>query len=94
MEFKTYDALPAEAIAIREEVFLNEQGFKREFDEFEGESRHFVLCVEGKGAGTARVRYASEFGAFKIGRIAVRKEYRGRMDQKPRRQRSCHFSPR
>ena len=78
MEFKTYDALPEEAIAIREEVFLNEQGFKREFDEFEGESRHFVLYVEGKGAGTARVRYASEFGAFKIGRIAVRKEYRGK----------------
>ena len=78
MEFRMYDALPQEAAEIRKEVFLEEQGFKKEFDEFENESKHFVLYVEGQGAGTARVRLASEFGAFKIGRIALKNEYRGR----------------
>ena len=35
MEHKTYSTLPPEAILIRREVFMEEQGFQNEFDDID-----------------------------------------------------------
>lgn len=78
MEIKVYGTLPEDAAEIRKTVFMAEQGFRDEFDEHESSSTHFVGFISGKAVGTGRVRFAAEYGAYKIGRIAVLKEYRGR----------------
>ncbi len=78
MEIKVYGSLPPEAAEIRKKVFMAEQGFKNEFDQYESNATHFVGYVDGAAVGTSRVHFAPEFSAFKIGRIAVVKEFRGR----------------
>jgi len=64
--------------AIRKEVFVNEQAVdpEEEYDEFETQSRHFLLLVDDTGAATGRFR-STEKG-WKIERMAVLKAYRGR----------------
>lgn len=78
MEIKVHNTLPEEAAEIRKAVFMAEQGFKDEFDEYENCSTHFLGYTGGKAVGTSRVHFAPEYGAYKIGRIAVLREYRGR----------------
>ncbi len=78
MQIKTYTALPAEARAIREIVFVNEQGFKEEFDEADSTATHFVLIDGEKPIATSRILLTEEEGTYFIGRIAVLKEYRGK----------------
>ena len=43
MEHKTYSTLPPEAILIRREVFMEEQGFQNEFDDIDSMATHLVL---------------------------------------------------
>ncbi len=78
MQIKAYDTLPEEARAIREIVFVDEQGFKEEFDEADQTATHFVLFDGEKPIATSRILTTEEEGTFFIGRIAVLKEYRGR----------------
>ena len=42
MKIKHFDTLPEDAIFIRKEVFVKEQGFKNEFDEKDNEA-HFLV---------------------------------------------------
>ena len=76
MTIKTYNELPAEAAKIREEVFVREQGFREEFDTVDNSACHIVLFLDGKAV--APCRYFSDGGSYKVGRIAVLKNYRGR----------------
>ncbi len=76
MTIKTYNELPAEAAKIREEVFVREQGFCEEFDTVDNSACHIVLFLDGKAVATCR--YFSDGGSYKVGRIAVLKNYRGR----------------
>ena len=76
MTIKTYNELPAEAAKIREEVFVREQGFSEEFDTVDNSACHIVLFLDGKAVATCR--YFSDGGSYKVGRIAVLKNYRGR----------------
>ena len=76
MTIKTYNELPAEAVKIREEVFVREQGFREEFDTVDNSAFHVVLFLDGKAVATCR--YFSDGGSYKVGRIAVLKNYRGR----------------
>ncbi|MCK5346579.1 MAG: GNAT family N-acetyltransferase [Candidatus Heimdallarchaeota archaeon] len=63
------------AYTIREEVFINEQKVDRELEfEFEEESTHYLLFVEGNAAATARWRETPK--GIKLERFAVLKEYR------------------
>ena len=78
MEIRIYDSLPLAAAGIREKVFMEEQGFKDEFDEYENSAKHFLGYIDGEAVGTSRVHFAPEYDNYKIGRIAVLKEYRGR----------------
>lgn len=69
--------LPEDARIIREAVFQIEQGFTDEFDAIDEDVNtiHMVIYNEGKPIGTCR--HFKENDAYRIGRLAVVKEYRG-----------------
>ena len=77
-EVMTYDKLPDDAIMIRKVVFEDEQGFEEEFDELDESDKvkHMVFYKDGEPIGTCR--YYIEDDEYRIGRIAVIKEYRGK----------------
>ena len=74
-----YSELPDEAKAIRQAVFVEEQGFQEEFDELDNtEGAHLVGFVEGEPVCTCRFfRAKDEASTFIIGRVAVMKDRRG-----------------
>ena len=78
MLVKIYDELPQEAIKIRKEVFMEEQGFENEFDELDQKSKHVVLFDEEIPIATCRFYYCQERKCFIIGRVAVDKTERGK----------------
>ena len=68
-----------EAKDIRIEVFQKEQGFQQEFDEIDNYALSFLGSIDGKTVATLRLfRDKENSNRFTIGRVAVRKEYRGR----------------
>lgn len=75
---KIYNFLCAEAKNIRVKVFVEEQGFENEFDEWDQQVPHAVLFMDGQAVATGRLLPGEEQGEFIIGRIAVLQEYRGR----------------
>lgn len=77
MRIERYSQLPPEAKALREEVFVKEQGFTLEFDETDAWAAHFVGFWAEVPAATCRV-YRDDALGFVAGRIAVRKEFRGK----------------
>ena len=50
----SYGRLPEEAVRIRKEVFMQEQGFQEEFDEIDGHAFHLVLFCDGDPAAVLR----------------------------------------
>lgn len=75
---KNYNCLCAEARKIREQVFVEEQGFENEFDELDAQVPHAVLFMDGQAVATGRLLPGEQQGEFVIGRVAVLQEYRGR----------------
>lgn len=71
-----FGVLPSEARRIREEVFIQEQGFCNELDDTDGQSYHLQLMKEEKVIGTARLFWEDKT-TMHIGRVAVEKESRG-----------------
>ena len=82
--------LPEEARLLRTLIFIEEQGFVREFDEIDDTAVHIVafdgdkptavhiVAFDGdKPIGTCRY-YPRPDGSYAIGRIAVAREYRGK----------------
>ena len=65
-----------DARAIRTDVFVIEQGFHNEFDEIDDRAYHAVLYDGERPVATGRA-FQEQGGGWHIGRIAVRKEYRG-----------------
>ena len=78
MTIRKYKQLPKEAIQIREEVFVNEQGFMDEFDDIDDISTHLVLFQDLLPIATCRYYWNVEKNSYVVGRIAVRKAYRGK----------------
>lgn len=74
--FHYFDSLPREAVYIREEVFVKEQGFKEEFDQWDEKVVHVVIYIGDKPAATGRLLPGKDIQTFLIGRVAVLKEYR------------------
>ena len=74
MNYKKYTGLNNDIIGIRTEVFIDEQGFKDEFDETDKICSHIVLYDNEIPVATCR--YFKENGVYHIGRVAVIKEYR------------------
>ena len=78
MEFVVSDMLSADARAIREEVFMREQGYVDEFDAIDARAFHLVLYVDGAAAGCCRFFAGDEPGEWVLGRVAVRAPLRRR----------------
>ena len=76
MEIRVYVKLPVYAVDIRNEVFVKEQGFREEFDGFDKNALHLVGFIDDRNAATCRILSKDE-KSYLIGRIAVRKKYRG-----------------
>ena len=74
MEYKKFTGLNDDIIGIRTGVFIDEQGFKDEFDETDKTCSHIVLYDNETPVATCR--YFEENGVYHIGRVAVIKEYR------------------
>ena len=65
-----------DARAVRTDVFVVEQGFQNEFDEIDARAYHAVLYGGERPIATGRT-FQDQHGNWHIGRVAVRKEYRG-----------------
>ena len=77
MTIKTYkNAVPDEAAKIRQEVFVDEQGFVDEFDEYDCRSTHLVMFDGDEPVATLRF-YDESDGSYHVGRVAVKKSRRG-----------------
>jgi len=68
-----------DAIRLRVDVFIKEQGFQPgwEPDEDDKISKHFIAVSDGQIVSTARFRETSK-GEIKIERMVTKKEYRGK----------------
>lgn len=75
METKIYDYLHEDAIYIRTEIFMKEQGFENEFDEIDEQCMHLVIYDKDTPIGTCRL-YQQDENRYVIGRIAVLSNYR------------------
>ncbi len=75
MDYKIFTGLNDDIIKIRTSVFVDEQGFKDEFDEVDSNCTHIVLYDSKKPIATCR--YFKEGENYHIGRVAIIKEYRG-----------------
>lgn len=69
--------LPEEARLLRTLIFIEEQGFVREFDDLDDAAVHIVAFDGDKPIGTCRY-YPRPDESYAIGRIAVAREYRGK----------------
>lgn len=62
---------------IREEVFVREQGFINEIDDLENSSFHLLYKYNNNYVACSRF-YELKDGIYKLGRVAVLKEYRNK----------------
>lgn len=75
---KSFKSLTEDAKQIREEVFVEEQGFQQEFDETDSDAVHLVWYEAGEAAATCRYYAGDKEGIYWLGRLAVRKRFRSR----------------
>lgn len=78
MDIKHFNYLPKEAKEIRIRVFVEEQGFKNEFDEVDRAATHIICYIDNKAIATGRLFLDEKSKEYHIGRIAVDKSYRGK----------------
>lgn len=78
LEIRIYHQLTQEAADIRTAVFVEEQGFRNEFDETDSHCTHFVAFEHEEPAATCRVYCSEKKGTYMLGRVAVLKKYRGK----------------
>jgi len=78
MNHTFYDTLPAAAQEIRQKVFVEEQGFKHEFDTMDNTATHLLMFENNVAVATARFFKGKTKKEFIIGRIAVLPEYRNK----------------
>lgn len=74
MEIRVYDSLHPHAVAIRNTVFVEEQGFIDEFDEADERAFHLVMYQGEEPIGVCRVFTEGE--TWLLGRFAVQKAWR------------------
>lgn len=77
MKTVVYDEVVPEARYIRETVFLQEQGFEKEYDENDNVAKTIVIYDGDDAVGTCRLYWDNEVGCHHVGRIAVPKHRRG-----------------
>lgn len=77
IDIKVFNNLSADAMLVRKTVFIDEQGFKDEFDETDKTATHLVAYDGNKPIAVCRFFWSDERASYLIGRLAVIKEYRG-----------------
>ncbi|AVF04174.1 MULTISPECIES: GNAT family N-acetyltransferase [Devosia] len=77
MPVPVFSSLCNAAFSLRREVFVQEQNvpIEEEHDAHDVTASHFVAIADGEVVGTLRLLFLPEH--VKIGRVAVRKSYRG-----------------
>ena len=78
---KMFTVLPDDARAVRQAVFMEEQGFKTEFDEIDAYARHLVFYDGARPVAVCRyfqTETGKASGEYHVGRIAVVRDLRGR----------------
>lgn len=79
MKTVIYQGLSDCAKAIRQKVFMEEQGFRNEFDAIDETAAHIVMFDEDQiPAATCRVFWDPAMHTYVLGRLAVVREYRGK----------------
>ena len=78
MIIKVYDKLPQDALDLRIKVFVDEQGFVDEVDEFDSVATHLVMYENEKPIATCRFYLKEDKETYMFGRLCVLKEYRGK----------------
>lgn len=76
LRFEMSVTLPPAARALRQQVFMEEQGFSYEFDETDNTALHLVLYDEDEAIACCRL-FPDGPDAWHIGRVAVKKDRRG-----------------
>lgn len=71
------EKLENDCITVRKKVFVEEQGFRQEFDDIDQNAYH-VLIYDGESAIAAGRLYTEDGSLYHIGRIAVLPSYRGK----------------
>ena len=69
--------LEDDCIEIRQKVFVEEQGFKNEFDDIDSKAYHALISDDESVIATGRL-YTNDNFIYHIGRIAVLPAYRGK----------------
>lgn len=79
MDYKIFTNIPDDAKHIRYTVFIDEQGFDKEIDEYDDDNkaRHIVMYDGENAIATARA-FEEAPNTYHIGRVAVLKEHRGK----------------
>ena len=77
-DIKIFDQIPDESRFIRETVFLDEQGFEKEYDENDDIAKHVVIYENGEAIATCRLYWDNQVNCHHVGRIAVLKPHRGK----------------
>lgn len=78
-KWEFYNGLTSDCAEIRTKVFIEEQGFKEEFDNIDSKAIHIVIFCDGVPCTTGRLfKSDKDDSTYKIGRVAVLKSYRGR----------------
>ena len=78
MEIKVFNSLPKDALDLRITVFVEEQGFVDEVDEFDDVAIHLVMYDNEKPIATCRFFLKEDKETYMFGRLCVLKEYRGK----------------
>lgn len=79
MKTVIYEGISDYAKEIRQKVFVNEQGFRNEFDDIDKTAAHIVMFVGDKiPVAACRVFWDTKMNMYIIGRLAVIKEYRSK----------------
>lgn len=76
MEIRQFNKMQEYSRQIRQSVFIEEQGFKNEFDKTDDKSTHLVAFDGEKAVATCRIFYNNEHKSYMLGRIAVLLPYR------------------
>ena len=74
---KATDFLPPETRALRQEVFMVEQGFSYEFDDRDLTATHITLYEGDRAVACCRI-FPESGGVWHVGRVAVCQDCRGR----------------
>lgn len=78
ISFNLTDYLTEDEKMIRTEVFVDEQKFHEEFDTQDKNSYHLVMYDDKTPIACCRFFKTETLGKFMLGRLAVRKLYRGK----------------